>query len=94
MLSPNHWGNKGGGNKHYIFTLEGCLSDESPRPFFNEYLKPELDANRKVLEILGSKVKVEDTNNQISGLGFSETNRNHAIVKVTGNFTRTLKVIF
>jgi uncharacterized protein YfaP (DUF2135 family) len=93
MLSPNHWsGNVG--NKHYMFMLDGCKSDETPRPFFNEFLGPELDKHRKVLEILGSKVKVKDSDNQLSGIGFSETQKNSVIVRVTGNFARTLKVLF
>lgn len=91
MLSPNHWGGQVG-NKHFFFMLEDCISDEAPRPFFNEFLKPEMDENRKVLEILGSKIKIEDSNNQLSGLGFSDTKRSDIIVKVTGKFTRTLKV--
>lgn len=91
LLSPNHW-DKVVGNKHYMFMLEGCETDESPRPFFNEFLKPELDEHRKVFEILGSKVSVENTGSQLSGLGFSETNKSAIIVKVEGKFTRMLKV--
>lgn len=93
MLSPNFWDNKQVGNKHYLFMLEDCKSDEAPRPFFNEFIKPELEKHRKVFEILGSKVKIEQTNNQLSGLGFSETQRNHVIVKVEGKFQRLLKVV-
>lgn len=91
MLSPNHWGGQVG-NRHYFFMLEDCISDEAPRPFFNEFLRPEMDQHRKVFEILGGKVKIEDSNNQLSGLGFSDTKRSDIIVKVTGKFTRTLKV--
>lgn len=93
LNSPNHWG-KQVGNKHYMFMLEGCKSDESPRPFFNEFLSPDLDKHRKVLEIIGSKVKVSETPSQLSGLGFSETQKNSMIVRVTGNFARTIKVLF
>lgn len=94
MLSPNHW-NGVVGNKHYIFTLEDCQVDEEPRPFFNEFLKPELDKDRKVFEILASKLKVgKGTGNQLSGVGFSETQRNHVFVRVEGSFKRTLKVNF
>lgn len=74
--------------------LDGCKTDETPRPFFNEFLGPELDKHRKVLEILGSKVKVKETDNQLSGIGFSETQKNSVVVRVTGNFARTLKVLF
>ena len=92
MLSPNYW-EKQIGNKHFLLFLEGCVADEKPRPFFNEFLKDTFTENRKVFEILGSKVKVEPTNNQLSGIGFSDTVRNDLIVKVQGKFTRTLKII-
>lgn len=93
MLSPNYWG-KNIGNKHFMFLLDGCVSDETARPFFNEFLKPEFDENRKVFEIMGGKIKIEDTSYQLSGVGFSETQRNHLIVKVDGTFKRTLKINF
>lgn len=92
MLSPNYWAEQTG-NKHYFFLLENCISDEAPRPFFNEFLKPEFDQHRKVFEILGAKVKIEDSPNQLSGVGFSETIKNSFIVKVKGKFERLLKVI-
>lgn len=91
LLSPNHWETKVG-NRHYFFMLENCISDESPRPFFNEFLKPEMDQHRKVFEILGSKVKIEPIDNQLSGLGFSDTQKASVYVKVMGKFARTLKV--
>lgn len=93
MLSPNHW-KQNVGNKHFFFFLENCIADETPRPFFNEFLKPEFNENRKVFEILGSKLRIENTNNQLSGVGFSETQRNHLICRVTGTFARTVKVNF
>lgn len=93
MLSPNYW-EKATGNKHFLFFLENAVNDEQPRGFFNEFLKDEFTENRKVFEVLGSKLKVEPTENQLSGVGFSETNRNNIIVKVTGKFTRTLKITF
>jgi hypothetical protein len=93
MLSPNHW-NSNTGNKHYMFLLDKCVSDESARPFFNEFLKQEFDENRKVFEIMASKLKIEHSDNQLSGIGFSETQRNHLFVKVEGAFKRTLKIIF
>lgn len=93
MLSPNHW-NGAVGNKHYMFLLENCISDETARPFFNEFLSNNFDENRKVFEIMGGKMKVEHTDNQLSGIGFSETQRNHLFVRVDGNFKRVLKVNF
>jgi hypothetical protein len=49
---------------------------------------------RKFFEALGSKMKVENSKNQLSGIGFSSTKRNSVICKVTGSFTRTLKIKF
>ena len=83
MLSPNHWGTDTG-NKHYFFFLENCLSDETPRPFFNEFLRPEFDEHGKVFEIMGSKLKIQPSDTQVSGIGFSETQRNSMIVRVKG----------
>lgn len=91
FLSPNHWSTKTG-NKHYVFTLKNCKADEPVRPFFNEYLKEDLLKERKVFEVLASKLKVDDNPNQLSGVGFSDTQRNHVIVRVTGSFTRNLKI--
>lgn len=91
-LSPNYWDGQIG-NKHFMFMLENCISDEAPRPFFNEFLKEELTKDRKVFEVLGSKIKVEPSTNQLSGVGFSDTQRDHIFVKVEGNFSRVLKVI-
>ncbi len=93
MLSPNHW-QQAVGNKHFMFFLEHCSSDEQTRPFFNEFLKGELDTHRKFFEILGSKLKINPPTEQLSGLGFSETQRNHLYVQVDGNFKRTLKIKF
>lgn len=93
MLSPNHW-DSAIGNKHYMFMLEDCINDESPRPFFNEFLKEDLLKDRKVFEVLASKLKVEPSTNQLSGVGFSETQRNHLLVRVQGTFRRNLKINF
>lgn len=92
LLSPNHWGERGVGNKHYFFMLDGCVSDGQARGFFNEFLRPELDKHRKVIEIVGSKMKTAETANQLSGLGFSDTKREEVLVRVKGSFSRILKV--
>jgi hypothetical protein len=95
MLSPNYWGGAGGvGNKHYFFMLDGCLNDSQARGFFNEFLREDLTPHRKVIDIVGSKMKAEASADQISGLGFSSTQRGELLVKVAGNFTRTVKVVF
>lgn len=93
MNSPNHWDGSVG-NKHTIFAIEGAKNDESPRGFFNEFLRDDLAANRKVFEVLGSKLKVEPSDRQVTGIGFSETQRNSIICKVKGSFDRVVKVNF
>jgi len=94
-LSPNFWDGAGNiGNKHYMFFLAGCANEDQARGFFNEFLRPDLDVHRKALELVGSKLKTTTASEQLSGLGFSSTARNHLIVKVKGTFNRTLKVTF
>ena len=94
MNSPNHWDGQAVGNKHYFFMLEGAKQPGGTRGFYNEYLRNELNEHRQVFEHLGGKMKVAASDDQLSGLGFSDTQRNELTVKVTGAFTRTLKVIF
>jgi hypothetical protein len=91
MLSPNHWDSKTG-NEHLFFILNGAKNDEPTRGFFNEFLPDNLLVHKRVFEALGSKMKVEYSDNQLSGLGFSSTQRNHLIVKVEGKFKRTVKI--
>lgn len=94
MLSPNHW-NEAIGGKHFLFMLENCVADESVRPFFPEYLVRELYEDRKTFEMLGDVLKIEPNPNQLSGLGFSDTQRNNITVRVTSdNLKRLLKVNF
>lgn len=94
MLSPNHWDDNVVGNKHYFFMLEGCLNDGQARGFYNEFLTEELSKHRKVLEMVGSKMKTDESINQLSGLGFSSTNRNSILVRVSGSFNRVIRVVF
>ncbi len=94
MLSPNFWDGNGIGNKHFLFMIDGCRNDGSARGFYNEFLSSELEPHRKTMEIVGSKMRTEVCEDQMSGLGFSSTQRSHLVVKVQGSFTRTLKITF
>jgi hypothetical protein len=92
-LSPNYW-NDNIGNKHYFFFLENCVADEKIRPFYNEFLKEGLSKDRKVFELLSSKVEIEKPEGELSGIGFSDTVRSELIVEIEGNFRRLLKIKF
>jgi len=93
-LSPNHW-DKPTGNKHHFFLLEGCVSDEKTRGFYNEFLCDKLKDHRKVTELLADKCEVLPADGaELSGLGFTDSERNHLMVEVEGAFERVVKVLF
>ena len=96
MYSPNHWESSGSGvgNKHYMFIIEGCNNPEPARGFFNEYLDTRLNAHRKVFELLGGKLKVEPTDEQMAGLGFSSTQHDAILCRVKGSIKRVIKIVF
>jgi len=97
MHSPNYWDEKTFGNKHYFFMIDNCINENPARGFFNEFLRSEFREDRKVFEILGSKMKTEDPSeqlNQLSGLGFSSTKRNSVLCRVKGSFNRIVKINF
>lgn len=93
MLSPNYWETKIG-NLHYFFVIDGCVPEENPRGIYNEFIREDIGVNKRVFELLGSKLKTEMSPNPVTGLGFSETQRNTIFVKVSGTFTRILEVTF
>ena len=93
--SPNYWGDDAVGNRHLFFMIDKAQNENEPvRGFFNEYLNPELDKHRKVFEALGGRLKVAPSEVQVSGLGYSSTKKDSVIVKLTGTFTRTIKIKF
>lgn len=94
MYSPNHWGDNKSGNKHYFFMLEGCLNPEGVRGFYNEYLRGDLREHRKVFELVGAKATTAPSDNQLSGVGFSSTQRNTVVCRVHGAHTRTFNINF
>lgn len=94
MFSPNHWDGEETGNRHVFFMLEGCNNPDQARGFYNEFLNNNLTEHRKVFEVLASKMKVSYSDNQLSGLGFSTTKGDEVLCKVSGSFTRYLKIKF
>ncbi len=95
MLSPNFWDGQSYGNKHWMFILKGCKAPGSTRGIYNEFLRSDLEKHRKVFEVLGAKTKCPPSEKQLSGLGFSSTNKDEVTVVVKGrSINRALNIKF
>jgi len=95
MYSPNYWDKQNGiGNRHYFFMINDCINSTAPNGFFNEFLKEELMEHKKVFEMIGSKMSVKTSDNQLSGIGFSSTKRNSIMCKIKGHVDRMLEITF
>ena len=95
MLSPNFWGDNASGNKHWFFILKDCNNPDPVRGIYNEFLRSDLEAHRKVFELLGAKTKCQPTTDQLSGIGFSSTVTNELIVVgKTGSRSKAFNVKF
>jgi hypothetical protein len=94
VLSPNHW-ERSIGNKHYFFLLEGCRNPDPVRGFYNEFLSSALAPHRKVFEVLGDKMKAPFAPEQLSGVGFSSTQRNKVTVVAMGpSLNKPFTIVF
>ena len=92
--SPNYWGDNAVGNKHVFFMLKDCVNEDRVNPWFNEFLIEELMDHKRVMEALASVAKVEESPNQLSGVGFSLTQRKKVTLKVkTENIERMINVV-
>lgn len=95
VLSPNCWGDREYGNKHWFFILDGCLNPLPTRGIYNEFLSPELEKHRKVFEVLGDRMKCPPTDEQMSGLGFSSTGKGRVTVVAMGpGLSRPYSIVF
>ena len=72
--------------------LQCCVSEDRPNAFYNEFLRGELHEHRRVFEALGAQMRVEENDNQLSGIGFPMGRRNDVVIKVKTPTERLLRV--
>ena len=92
-FSPNFWNEQEGiGHRHVFFMLAGANNDETPNGFYNEFVRQEFMPHKRVFAALGSRMKVSDDVEQLSGVGFSTTRRASVIVRI--DHTKVFKIVF
>lgn len=96
LTSPNYWHHANGvGNQHWFFMLRNCINPEPVRGIYNEFLRGNLDAHRRVFETIGARTKCPSTPDQLSGLGFSSTRNDEVLVRAgIGNSQRLYNLSF
>lgn len=94
MQSPNFWDGNNCGNEHIFFMLENCKNPGDIRGIYNEFLSSELHEDRAVFEALGAQLKAPSTENQLSGVGFSTSQRAEVICRIKGEYNRNIKIKF
>ena len=93
--SPNYFDEQDGiGHRHLFFFLKDCVNSEEPNGFYLEFLDNDVMKHKRVFEALGAKCHVENTDDQLSGIGFSMTKRADLVVKVKGATERVMKIKF
>ena len=93
--SPNYFDEQDGiGHRHLFFFLKDCVNSEETNGFYLEFLDNDLMKHKRVFEALGAKCHVENTDDQLSGIGFSMTKRADLVVKVKGATERVMKIKF
>lgn len=83
MNSPNHWGDRSVGTLHRFFIIDGMTNPESVRGFYNEYLSDGLKEHRRVMELVGDRIRAEPAQGGLSGLGFNQTQPGEFLVRAT-----------
>lgn len=77
MTSPNHWVDASAkGVLHYMFMVKDMKYPGEPSGFFPEYLPRELHKCRKVMSQLSDLMRCAESEEQLTGFGFSESARN------------------
>lgn len=95
--SPNHWSTaeKQRGHKHLFLILDGCTNPDRPSGIFNEFLVHELDENRRVMAALSDQLRVPESSEQLSGLGFAMDKRDELFVRYeSADGSKLIKITF